>query len=337
VRHLGEVHHDRAPGDIPSERDLERVGRSLGLDRLQHAAERDELPVPVGHLDSDRRAARDRGKDPDVRRSHGICDVLGEGGHARHLHACPELELESGNRRSHRVPDQVRLDAVAGEGALEHTPTLLDPLAIEILFLAPLEELQRRELPRARCGGDRQAELLGLCCDGRGAERAFTRRLGADDRRICQLPAIFTCGSLGNFPAAASLICVRGSREHRHVTCPGRRRSAVDRPDVETVRISFHHPDGRRPVLERLDAHRCDPVAQEPARPSRSGRKPTADHANDGEQGHPQQSADRRDRDGTEHDGRPGRSDDPGEPTPDAGSGDATRTPELAPCRRGPR
>ena len=48
VRHLGEVHHHRAAGDVPAEGDLERVGRAPGLERLEHAAEGDELPVRFG-------------------------------------------------------------------------------------------------------------------------------------------------------------------------------------------------------------------------------------------------------------------------------------------------
>src|ERR1039458_7049997 len=67
VWHLGEVHHHGAAGDVPAERDLERMCRSLGLDRLQHAAESDELPVTVGHLDTHRRPAWDRGEDPHIR------------------------------------------------------------------------------------------------------------------------------------------------------------------------------------------------------------------------------------------------------------------------------
>ena len=135
------------------EGDLEGMGGSLGLDRLQHAAEGDELAVTVGHLDADRRPARDRGKDAHVGRGHGVGDVLGEGGHPGHFHAGTELELETGHRRSDRVADEVGLDAVAGEGTLEHAAALLDRFAVELLFLAPLQELQGRKLPRPRTSG----------------------------------------------------------------------------------------------------------------------------------------------------------------------------------------
>jgi len=44
----------------------------------------------------------------------------------------------NGSPSVHRVTDQVRLDAMAGEGTLEHATALFDPLPVEILFLAPL-------------------------------------------------------------------------------------------------------------------------------------------------------------------------------------------------------
>ena len=51
------------------------------------------------------------------RPSHRRCPCARS--HAGRPSPRPELELEAGHRRPHRVPDQVRLDAVGGKGALE--------------------------------------------------------------------------------------------------------------------------------------------------------------------------------------------------------------------------
>ena len=66
----------RPAGDVLADGDLERVGGRLRLRRRQDVAERDELAGVVGHLDADRRAARDRGEDAHVGGGHGVGDVL---------------------------------------------------------------------------------------------------------------------------------------------------------------------------------------------------------------------------------------------------------------------
>ena len=226
---------------------------------------------------------------------------------------------------------------MAGEGTLEHATALFDPLPVEILFLAPLEKLQRRELPRAGCGSNRQTELLSLSCDGRGAEHVSTGRLGADDHRICQSHASLHSGNLGSLHCTAGLIPVRHSGQNRHVTGPGRGPPGIGRPDAETVGVAISGPHSCWPLLERLNAHRGHPVAQKPARPAPGSAKTSADHPYDGEQGHAEQPADRRDGNGAEHNGGSGDADDPREPAAGAGTDDATCAPELAPGCRGPR
>ena len=65
----------------------------LRLGRGEHVAERDELALPVRHLDADRAAPRDRGEDAHVGRRHRVLDVVAQAGDPVDLHAGPELEL----------------------------------------------------------------------------------------------------------------------------------------------------------------------------------------------------------------------------------------------------
>ena len=145
------------------------------------------------------------------------------------------------------------LDTVTGEGTLEHATSLFDPLPVEILLLAPLEKLQRRKLPRAGRGSDRQTELLGLSRDGRGAEHVPTGRLGADDHRICRPHANFNSGDLGSLHGTAGLIPVRCPGEDRHVTGTGRGCAGVGRPDAETVGIGASSRHGSRPHARAVE------------------------------------------------------------------------------------
>ena len=66
VRHLGDVHDDRPPGDVTTEADLERMAGPVRLVGGQDVAQRDELARRVRYLDADRGASGDRRQDPDV-------------------------------------------------------------------------------------------------------------------------------------------------------------------------------------------------------------------------------------------------------------------------------
>ena len=66
----------------------------------QHVAEPDHLAVGVGHLDADRRLARDRGQDPDVVGGDRVGDVLGQRGDLLDLDRRAQLDLVAGDRRA---------------------------------------------------------------------------------------------------------------------------------------------------------------------------------------------------------------------------------------------
>ena len=124
--------------------------------------ERDEVALPVRHLDTDGRAPRDRSEDAHIRRRHGVGDVLVEARDAGDLHSGGELELVPGDRRANGHPDEPRLDAVGGERRLEHPAGLLDQPLVDLLGGAPCEQVERRQLPRSLCRRrtERDLELL---------------------------------------------------------------------------------------------------------------------------------------------------------------------------------
>ena len=66
VRHLGDVHDDRPPGDVTTEADLERMAGPVRLVGGEDVAQRDELARRVRYLDADRRAPRYGRQDADV-------------------------------------------------------------------------------------------------------------------------------------------------------------------------------------------------------------------------------------------------------------------------------
>ncbi len=328
VRHLGEVHHHRAAGDVTSEGDLQGMRGTLRLERLQHAAERDELPVPVRHLDADRRAARDRGEDAHVGRRHGIGDVLRERGHAGHLHAGAELQLETGDRRPDREADEVGLDAVGAEGALEDAAPLLDRLAVQVLFLALLQELEGRQLPGTGRRPDRQAELFRLAGAGRGAEHVLAGMLPTGGCRICRSHASLVCSGLRALGAIDPGRAARPAAPIRDRCrapplrcCRARRRSRPHRS---------RHDRSPSPASAsgRLHAHRRRPRRSAGSRSSGRRPKGAACGPDHGEQRHAEQPADRRQPDGAEHDGGPRDAHDLGEAPADRGSDDATGTAE---------
>ena len=63
-----------------------------------------------------------------------------------------ELELVAGDGGPDGRADQARLDAVVGERGLEDAAALLDEAAVGLLAAPPLQEVGRRQLPRAVLG-----------------------------------------------------------------------------------------------------------------------------------------------------------------------------------------
>ena len=89
-------------------------------------AERDELTMMIGDLDTDRRATGDRRQDADIGGGHRVRDVFLEAGDLSDLDARPELEFVPGHRRPDGHADQFGLDVVLGERLLERLAAPLD-------------------------------------------------------------------------------------------------------------------------------------------------------------------------------------------------------------------
>ena len=77
---VGQVEEHRSAGDVFADGHVERMGRRLGFGRRHDVAEADELTGVVGHLDTDRRAPWNRGKDAHVGCRHRVGDVAVEAG-----------------------------------------------------------------------------------------------------------------------------------------------------------------------------------------------------------------------------------------------------------------
>ena len=165
VRHLGEVHEDGLALDVSTDAHLERMGRPVRFLRGEDVAQVDHLAVLVRHLDTDGLTARDGSEDADIRRRHGVGDVLVQAGQTSDLDPDTELEFVAGDRRPHDHSDEAGLDAVFGEGPLEHPPTCLDGLGVDSSLPGQSEQLLRREAPRGALGARAEAdlELFGLC------------------------------------------------------------------------------------------------------------------------------------------------------------------------------
>ncbi len=159
VRHLGEVHHHRAAGDVLAESDLERMGGRAGLGAGQDVAQRNQLALAVRHLDADGRATRNRRQDPHVGRRHRIGDVLVEAGDPGDFHAGAELEFVAGDRRTHGHADNRRLDSVGGKRVLERSPACLEHPAVDLHRLGFLQQRHRRKPPRAATLGGTKVDL----------------------------------------------------------------------------------------------------------------------------------------------------------------------------------
>ena len=74
-----------------------------------------------------------------------------------HLHARGELELVPRDRRTDRGAHHACLDPVRGQRVLQHAAARVDHAPVDLLGLPALQQLQRRQAPRA--GGDRRAEV----------------------------------------------------------------------------------------------------------------------------------------------------------------------------------
>ena len=177
MRRRGEVEEHGVAGDVLADGDVERAGRRGRLRGEEQVAEGDELAGVVGHLDADRRLARDRGEDAHVGGGHRVGDVALQRRHPGHLHAGPELELVARDGRTDGHPDERRVDTVLLERLLEDPPA---PGG-----LALVDALRRRRGGAAATGGSTQlpgpVPAAGVAVERLGRRRPLpapaTRRL----------------------------------------------------------------------------------------------------------------------------------------------------------------
>jgi len=115
MRHLRDVSDDVAALDVLAQTHGQRVMIVACLLAAQDVAQRDDLLVPVGDLDADGRASRDRAEDAHIGGTDRVGDVLGQAGDLLHLDAVADLDLVAGHRRATGVAGHPRVDVELGE------------------------------------------------------------------------------------------------------------------------------------------------------------------------------------------------------------------------------
>ena len=146
MRHLRDVGDDGLARDVLTDTERELRLRPLELGTAEHIPEINGRTVLVRHLDADRRLARNRCLDTDIRRSETHLDIVCERHDLRHLHTDLRLQLIA---RDGRTDGDIRnrdIDAEALQRLLEGQRVLADFLSrIEVLTCRLLQEAQRRD------------------------------------------------------------------------------------------------------------------------------------------------------------------------------------------------
>ena len=141
------------------------------------------LPVVVGHLDADRRLARDRRDDPDARHGQGDRQVVGQADDLRDAQAGLELDLELGDDRPGVDLHDADLVAEVQQRPLQqHRPAVdLGLVLLDREGGGRLEQVHRRELrtPSPASAARRRSRRIGMP----------RRRARAGDRRRRRRPA----------------------------------------------------------------------------------------------------------------------------------------------------
>ena len=119
VGHRRQVDQHGTAVDVATDRDFERMLGVARFARREDVAQRDDLTIGIGDLDTDRLLAGDRREDAHVGRGHRIGDVAIEARDTGDLDAGAELELVAGHRRADDHVDETGLHAVLGERTLE--------------------------------------------------------------------------------------------------------------------------------------------------------------------------------------------------------------------------
>ena len=184
VGHPREVSNDGIPLHVDAEGDRQERGRPLELLALDHLAERDEVAVPVRHLDADRRPARDP-LDADLLRGQREGEVVLEAGHLRDLDARRGLELVGRDDRPWPVAVDDALDPELEALGGDELHRLLELFArlLPVPLYGGAKELLGREDPAVRfLGGGKREDPLRRClhllqlCGPRHRDRAHGRR-----------------------------------------------------------------------------------------------------------------------------------------------------------------
>ncbi len=250
-----------------------------------------------GHLDTDRRATRDRRQDADVGRRHGVGDVLVQARHPGHLDPRAELQLVAGHRRADGGPDEAGLDTVGGQGVLERAADGFDHAAVDFGGLRALEQGGRRQAPGPLLGGRSEGdrELLGTWpLDlGLGGKVDDGRRLGRG--RLVVVDRASAGGTTG--AASGGSAVVTGCR-------PAAARRSAALPIEASLRTPAPAPRARaRPPVPRWAAAWRTGVAV------RIRRERTPD--------------------GRQHDSRPPGGQEAAEGGADGGAGESTGSPQV--------
>ena len=177
-----------------------------------HVAQPDHVAVVVGHLDADRRLARDRRHDPDARHGQGDRQVVGQAHDLRDAQAGLELDLELGDHRAGIDLHDADLVAEIQQGPLQqHGPGVdLGLVLLDREGRRGLEHFHRRQLRTASRAARR-----------RPGSSARVGRADADDRAARRWPRSEADGSSPATPLHRDRRMGTASRRWRSPDRPG--------------------------------------------------------------------------------------------------------------------
>ena len=111
VRHFREIVHDLVALEVAAQDHRQHARRAPEFGAVDQIAHVHEPRRGIGHLDADRRFARNRRHDAQGLRPHGERQIVGQRRHPAHFHAAPRLELEPRDDRANGLVDDLRADA----------------------------------------------------------------------------------------------------------------------------------------------------------------------------------------------------------------------------------
>ncbi len=154
------------------------VDRGLGAG--EDVSQGDQPALGVGYLDADRRLARYRDQDPDVRGGQGVGDVVGEARHPIHLDPGRQLDLEPGDGGTGHDLGQGGIDTMLDQCLFQLTGGVLEGALVDLPAGAFVEQAERRQF----VAGVGEVHGLDHRCRDHGALGRFLRLLGRRPRRL---------------------------------------------------------------------------------------------------------------------------------------------------------